>query len=134
MGDELGDAAAPPVSPAHVVVASEAGAGAAPDHSADRPPVACGALRVSGDGSYAEVQHIYVAATRRRRGVASSVLVELERWASELGLVSLVLQTNRALPGGADLFTKSGYTTVTNSSSYIDLESGVWLEKHLCKP
>ena len=109
--------------------------------------VACGGLRVgssssssSGDSvgsasssSGAEVKRMYVVTDRRGKGVAGVVLTELERWATELGLSRLFLETGRTLPGAVRLYTKAGYVEIPNYPPYVDDPISACFEKQLLR-
>lgn len=65
----------------HVVVAYENG-----------EAVGCGAIKEHAEG-VAEIKRMFVRAEQRGRGIAKSVLSELENWASELGFAECILET-----------------------------------------
>jgi len=53
---------------------------------------------------------MFVAAALRGRGIASTVLAELERWAQELGYKSCILETGIRQTAAIALYKK----TITN--------------------
>ena len=60
-------------------------------------PVGCGAIREYSRDTM-EVKRMYVPSCQRRKGIASLLLSELERWCVELGFANCVLETGRNQP------------------------------------
>lgn len=90
--------------------------------------VGCGALKPFGpDG--VEIKRMYTEASHRRRGVASIVLNELERWAKELGYARCVLETGRRQPEAIALYERHGYTGIPNYGPYVGVENSRCFEK-----
>ncbi|MFD0693267.1 GNAT family N-acetyltransferase [Paenibacillus sp. GCM10027628] len=71
-------------------------------------PVGCGALRPL-DENTVEVKRMYTRADFRRKGVAQSILAEIERLAIEFGYNSIKLQTGPKQPEAAALYERVGY-------------------------
>jgi DNA-binding MarR family transcriptional regulator/N-acetylglutamate synthase-like GNAT family acetyltransferase len=94
----------------------------------DGRPVGCGALRrtVRKTG---EIKRMWTAPCARGRGVARRVLQTLEAIARERGLVTLRLETNRALTEAQALYRQEGYREVAafNDEPYAHH----WFEKRL---
>jgi putative acetyltransferase len=93
-------------------------------------PVACGALKAFGQETM-EVKRMYVAEPYRRMGIALGVLGELEKWAGELGVVNLVLETGKNQPEAINLYHKAGYKVIENYGQYIGIENSVCFRKKL---
>ena len=93
-------------------------------------PVACGAIRRL-DETAVEVKRMYVVPHRRGKGVAAEVLVELEKWAIELGYRISRLETGQRQPEAIALYKKSGYSIVENFGKYVGVENSVCFEKTL---
>ena len=55
-------------------------------------PVGCGAIKQYEEGTM-EVKRMFVPPTYRGKGIATQILIELERWASELSFNICVLNT-----------------------------------------
>lgn len=103
----------------HVVVA----------YSGDEP-VGCGAIReYSGDSM--EVKRMYVPSAQRRKGIASLLLGELERWCVELGFTNCVLETGRNQPEAIGFYQQHNFQTIPNFGQYIDVANSVCFEKRL---
>jgi putative acetyltransferase len=94
----------------------------------DDAPVGCGAIKKYAAGIM-EVKRMYVPPQGRRKGVASSVLAELERWAEELGCSKCILETGKKQPEAIALYTKRGYTPIPNYGHYAGVDNSVCFEK-----
>lgn len=103
----------------HAVVAME-----------DSLPVGCGAMRPFANDSV-EIKRMFTAPTHRSRGIGARILVELERWASELSYTRCVLETGCKQPEAIALYTKNGYHLIPNYGQYIGVDSSVCFEKEL---
>lgn len=57
-------------------------------------PVGCGAIKEYAN-KVMEIKRMYVDENKRRGGVASSVLSELEKWAKEMGYTRCILETGK---------------------------------------
>ncbi len=93
----------------------------------DGRPVGCGALKRVGE--VGEIKRMWTAPSARGIGVARKVLRTLERTACAEGLVSLRLETNRALPEAHALYRREGFveTAPFNAQPYAHF----WFEKTL---
>lgn len=96
----------------------------------DETPVACGAFKAFAKDT-AEIKRMFVLEKRRGQGIASIVLTELESWASELGLLELVLETGKAQPEAIRLYQKSGYQVIPNYGQYAGIENSVCMKKSI---
>jgi GNAT superfamily N-acetyltransferase len=65
----------------------------------------------------------------RGQGIAGSILRELEAWARELELESLILETGKAQPEAIRLYTKSGYEIIPNYGQYENVANSVCMQK-----
>ena len=74
----------------------------------DGTPAACGAIQPL-DGDTAELKRVYVLPEFRRRGLARQVVEQLELQALFHGYQFMALETGRAMPEAAALYTKLGY-------------------------
>lgn len=101
----------------HVVVAYENG-----------EAVGCGAIKEYADG-VAEIKRMFVRA--EWRGIAKSILSELETWASELGFSECILETGWNQPEAIGLYQKCGYETIPNYGQYSGVENSVCMKKLL---
>lgn len=103
----------------HVVVAYE-----------NDEAVGCGAIK-SFDENSMEVKRMFVPETQRSKGIATLVLRELERWASELGFAKCVLETGYKQPEAIRLYEKNGYSQIPNYGQYVGMDNSICFEKKL---
>jgi GNAT superfamily N-acetyltransferase len=105
----------------HVVVAYE-----------DGEAVGCGAIKEYESGA-AEIKRMFVRTERRGRGIAKSILSELEMWANELDFSECILETGLKQPEAIALYRKSGYETIPNYGQYSGVENSVCMKKIIQK-
>ena len=93
----------------------------------DGLPIGCVGLK--GGKDYAEVKRLWVALSARGLGLAKRLMTAIEDTARQLGIATLRLDTNRALPEAIALYRKSGWTEIDrfNDDPYPDF----FFEKHL---
>lgn len=90
----------------------------------------CGAFKPYAD-DVVEIKRMYVPPTQRKKGIATQVLAELERWAKELGYQRCVLETGEKQPEAIALYRGNGYQVIPNYGQYATVETSVCFEKHL---
>jgi putative acetyltransferase len=95
----------------------------------DEDAVGCGAFKEYEPGT-AEIKRMFVPEEKRGMGIASKVLRELEKWASEEGFDKCVLETV-ADSGAVILYRKSGYSIIPNYGQYAGMEKSCCMEKIL---
>lgn len=103
----------------HVVVAFKEGS-----------PVACGGIKEYQQGIM-EVKRMYTLPSERGKGMAGTLLAELENWAREMGYEKCVLETGKRMPDAIALYQKQGYKIIANYGQYIGVENSVCFEKLL---
>ena len=94
----------------------------------DGKPVACGAIREFAPDAM-EVKRMYTIPDYRGKGIAYTVLTELEKWAAELAYNRCVLETGKRQPEAIRLYQKTGYNIIPNYGQYINVENSVCFEK-----
>lgn len=93
--------------------------------------VGCGAIKEYEKG-VAEIKRMFVKPEARRRGIAKSVLSELESWARELRFAECILETGwKNQPEAVALYRQCGYQTIPNYGQYANVESSVCMRKIL---
>jgi GNAT superfamily N-acetyltransferase len=92
--------------------------------------VGCGAIKAF-DQSSMEVKRMFVIQDYRKRGVATQILGELERWAMELSYARFILETGKMQPEAIELYSRYGYTVIPNYGQYAGIENSVCFEKKL---
>jgi ribosomal protein S18 acetylase RimI-like enzyme len=92
----------------------------------DGAPVACGGWRALDGGrpplraGDAEIKRLYVVPLARGRGLARTLLAELERTAMVAGRRRLVLETGTEQPEAIGLYMSSGYIKIEQFGHYRD--------------
>lgn len=91
----------------------------------------CGCFK-NFDDSSVEVKRMFVAKEYRGKGIAGSILTELESCAAELGKISSVLELGNKQPEAIRLYTKQGYAVIPNYGQYIGMEAtSICMKKEL---
>lgn len=93
-------------------------------------PVGCGAIKKFDDTSV-EVKRMYTLPETRGKGVATKVLLELEKWAKELNYKYTILETGKRQPDAIALYQKNGYEIIPNYGQYVGIENSVCFRKEL---
>jgi len=93
-------------------------------------PLGCGAIK-EFDQDAMEVKRMYTSPEGRGKGIASTVLRELEKWALEMSYKKCVLETGKRQPEAISFYKKNGYTIIPNYGQYIGIENSVCFEKRL---
>ena len=93
-------------------------------------PVACGALKAFEEDAV-EVKRMYTQPGVRGKGLAATVLSELENWASELGFSKCVLETGKRQPEAIRLYEKKGYRIIPNYGQYAGIDNSICFEKSI---
>lgn len=96
----------------------------------DETPVGCGAIK-EYDASSMEIKRMFVTPDGRSKGIATTVLIELENWARELSCTKCILETGKKQPEAIRLYTKNGYQPIPNYGQYADVENSLCFEKDL---
>ncbi len=93
-------------------------------------PAGCGAIKAY-EPETGEVKRMYVKEKLRNKGIATSILKELESWAPTIGFATLILETGMAQPEAIRLYQKNGYTTIPNYGQYAGVENSVCMKKQV---
>jgi len=91
-------------------------------------PVSCGAIREYSP-TITEVKRMYTVQESRGKGIATKVLIELEKWATELFYQKCILETGWRQPDAIRLYEKNGYKRISNYGKYAGIENSVCFEK-----
>lgn len=94
----------------------------------DDIPVGCGAIKTYQD-NIMEVKRMFVVPNLRGKGIATSILQELENWAKELTVDRLILETGKKQPEAIALYQKNNYLVIDNFGQYVGVNSSVCFEK-----
>lgn len=91
-------------------------------------PIGCGAMK-EFDNRSVEIKRMYTSQDSRGKGIASKILSELEKWATELNYQRGVLETGIKQPEAIGLYHKSGYHLIPNYGQYKGVENSRCFEK-----
>lgn len=92
--------------------------------------IGCGAIKKFTDTSI-EVKRMFVDLEHRGKGVAVSILNELEAWAKELGYKFCILETGINQPEAIRLYTKTGYKSIENYGQYAGVSTSYCFQKRV---
>lgn len=92
--------------------------------------VGCGAIREYAP-DVMEVKRMYTVPGNRKKGIATTILTELEKWAAELSYRKCILETGKNQPHAIELYKKSGYRLIPNYGNYAGVSNSVCFEKDL---
>lgn len=96
----------------------------------DGNPAGCGAIK-NYQMPVAEVKRMFVRPNYRGKGVASQILIELEKWAVELGYIHMILETSKVQREAVNLYQKKGYAITENYDPYIGVDNSICFKKLL---
>lgn len=92
--------------------------------------VGCGAIK-HFDAETMEVKRMFVLDEKRGRGIATQILVELEKMAISLGYKKCILETGKIQKEAVALYMKNEYKVIPNYGQYAGVELSVCFEKML---
>ncbi len=90
----------------------------------------CGSIRPYTNDTI-EIKRMYVPYAHRRKGIAIQLLIELEKWAVELGFTTAILETGIKQPEAISLYQKTGYSIIPNYGQYEGVDVSVCMSKRL---
>jgi putative acetyltransferase len=93
-------------------------------------PIGCGAFK-EYDTHTVEIKRMFVLPEFRGKGIAASVLTELEMWAFSIHYKSYILETGKKQPEAIALYQKMGYAVTANYGQYANVENSVCMRKEL---
>lgn len=92
--------------------------------------VGCGCFK-QFDETSVEVKRMYVTKELRGKGIGAAILHELEKWAAELKVDTMVLETGNNQPEAIHLYGKMGYAVIPNYGQYSGMETSICMKKEL---
>lgn len=95
---------------------------------ANDQPVGCGAFK-EYDTTTVEIKRMFVQPEFRGKGIAGTILKELEHWAAEINYSLAILETGKRQPEAIALYQKAGYTIIPNFGQYENVENSVCMKK-----
>ena len=96
----------------------------------DNKPIGCGAIK-EFDLQVMEIKRMYTLPEGRGKGIATKILSELEKWASELSYKKCILETGKRQPEAIELYKKNGYKNISNYGQYKGIENSICFEKEM---
>ncbi len=96
----------------------------------DREAVGCGAIKKFNDTTM-EVKRMFTDEKARGKGVASKILLELEKWTSELDFKKCILETGIRQVEAIGLYKKNNYKIIENYGQYTGIEESVCFGKKI---
>ena len=72
---------------------------------------------------------MFVLPEKRGKGIAVSILNDLENWAKAADYESCILETSVMLESAIALYKKQGYKVIPNYGQYSGVESSVCMKK-----
>lgn len=90
--------------------------------------VGCGAFREI-DSQTVEIKRMFVLPDFRGKGIASKIIIELERWIFELRYSEAILETGINQPEAIALYQKLGYSVTQNYGQYANMENSICMKK-----
>ena len=72
---------------------------------------------------------MFVPVAFRGSGIATKVLMELEKWAAEMSYKKCILETGKKQPEAIGLYRKNGYMLISNYGQYAGVENSLCFEK-----
>lgn len=96
----------------------------------DEIPAACGAFK-KFDEETVEIKRMYTNPDFRKKGLATTIVKDLEIWAKELNYTKALLESSLEQNEALSVYEKSGYTRIPNYGQYIGIDKSVCYEKVL---
>jgi putative acetyltransferase len=93
-------------------------------------PIGCGCFKYF-ETNTVEIKRMFVLPEYRGKGIASSILSELEYWATEKGFNRTVLETGSKQHEAISFYTKLGYNRTANYGQYAGNSNSICLSKEL---
>lgn len=98
----------------------------------DKIPLGCGCFKPF-DMKTVEVKRIFVLPEHREKGIARSIMQELEQWAHNSGYSTAVLETGIKQTAAMQFYSHFGYARIDNYGQYIGNANSICMSKSLKK-
>ncbi|MBK7232032.1 MAG: GNAT family N-acetyltransferase [Saprospiraceae bacterium] len=92
--------------------------------------VGCGAMKEFAENTM-EIKRMYVPLEKRGKGIAKSILNELQKWAQEMGYKKCILETGDKMQDAIGLYQKSDFNRIPNYGPYSNNETSICFEKEI---
>ena len=94
----------------------------------DGKAVACGAMK-EYDNATVEIKRMFTHPDSRGNGLGKTILVELEKWAAEIGYENLILETGKSFAAAVHLYKACGFEIIPNYDQYAEIKDSVCFRK-----
>ena len=92
--------------------------------------IGCGALK-SYSKTCVEIKRMFTLPEYRGKGVASTVVMALEHWATQLNFSACILETGIRQVEAVAFYKKQEYTVIPNYGPYKNCANSICFTKHL---
>ncbi|MBA3680234.1 MAG: GNAT family N-acetyltransferase [Bacteroidetes bacterium] len=92
--------------------------------------IGCGTFKPY-DEKTMEIKRMFVPPQHRGKGIASLILVELEKWCKELNYDKCILETGEKQHEAIGLYHKNNYKVIANFGQYTNVAASICFEKIL---
>lgn len=92
--------------------------------------VGCGGIKKFSQKEV-ELKRMYVLPTQRGKGIASTILTELEKWSLELQFEKCILETLKEKTYAIKFYQKHNYKIIPNFGAYVNAINSICFEKSL---
>jgi GNAT superfamily N-acetyltransferase len=96
----------------------------------DDAVVGCCAFKQNSK-NIAEIKRMFIHPDQRGKGIANTILTQIEVWAAELDFTTCILETSVKLKAAIALYQKFGYFEIPRYGQYIGVESSYCMKKEL---
>ncbi|PWH83014.1 GNAT family N-acetyltransferase [Algibacter marinivivus] len=93
-------------------------------------PVGCGAFKTYDENTI-EVKRMFTKVDARGYGVATKILLELEKWSAELSYKICVLETGKRQEEAVSFYKKMNYSIIPNYGQYKNIANSLCFKKNL---
>ena len=93
-------------------------------------PIGCGAIKEYSP-NVVEFKRMYTSPGNRGKGIATNILMHLEKWAAELSYEKCILETGKRQSEAVALYKKNGYKLIPNYGQYAGIENSLCFEKEM---
>ena len=96
----------------------------------DKIPVGCGCFK-SFDMKTVEIKRVFVLPEHREKGIARSIMQELEQWALDSGYSTAILETGIKQTNAIQFYHRFGYERIDNYGHYVGNANSLCMSKSL---
>jgi putative acetyltransferase len=94
----------------------------------DNIAVGCGCFKIYNYESV-EIKRMFVLPEKRKLGISSLILKELELWIKELKYKEVLVETGKNMIAPINLYKKYGYKIIDNYGEYVNVDNSLCMKK-----